>query len=132
MLAVCIDTLLAAGALDAWASPLTMKKGRPAYLLGAIGPAALADTLAATMLRESTTLGVRRHAVTRLERPRRIEQVETPFGRIPVKIAEGPYGPPHRKPELEACLAVARAYGVPVREVMEAALLASAPTPKSR
>jgi uncharacterized protein (TIGR00299 family) protein len=132
LLAVCIDALLAAGALDAWAAPITMKKGRPAYLLGAIGPVALADTLSATMLRESTTLGVRRHAVTRLERPRRIEQVETPFGRIPVKIAEGPYGPPHRKPELDACLAAAHAHGVPVREVMQAAVLASAPAPKPR
>jgi uncharacterized protein (TIGR00299 family) protein len=132
LLAVCIDALLAAGALDAWAAPITMKKGRPAYLLGAIGPVALADTLAATMLRESTTLGVRRHTVTRLERPRRIEQVETRFGRIPVKIAEGPYGPPHRKPELDACLAAAHAHGVPVREVLEAALQASFTTPKPR
>ena len=132
LLAVCIDALLAAGALDAWAAPITMKKGRPAYLLGAIGPVALADTLAATMLRESTTLGVRRHTVTRLERPRRIEQVETRFGRIPVKIAEGPYGPPHRKPELDACLAAAHAHGVPVREVMEAALHAISVTPKPR
>jgi len=126
LLAVCIEVLLAAGALDAWAAPITMKKGRPAYLLGAIAPAALADVIAATMLRESTSLGVRRHDVTRLERPRRIEQVETRFGRLPVKIADGPYGPPIRKAELDACVEAARVHGVPVREVMEAALLASA------
>jgi uncharacterized protein (TIGR00299 family) protein len=123
LLAVCIDALLAAGALDAWASPITMKKGRPAYLLGAIAPAALADALSATMLRESTTLGVRRHSITRLERPRHMEQVATRFGSIPVKVADGPFGPPQRKPELDACLEAARIHGVPVREVMEAALL---------
>ncbi|MDB5212921.1 MAG: hypothetical protein JWO86_848, partial [Myxococcaceae bacterium] len=132
LLAVCIDALLAAGALDAWASPITMKKGRPAYLLGAVATVALADTIASAMLRESTTLGVRRHTVTRLERPRRIEQIETRFGRIPVKIAEGPYGPPHRKPELDACLEASRTHGVPVREVMEAALLASFTSAKPR
>jgi uncharacterized protein (TIGR00299 family) protein len=126
LLACCIDALLVAGALDAWATPITMKKGRPAYLLGAIAPSALADAIASTMLRESTSLGVRRHEVTRLERPRRIEHVETRFGRLPVKIAEGPFGPPQRKPELDACLEAARAHGVPVREVLEAALVASA------
>ena len=35
--------------------------------------------------------------------------VETPYGRIPVKIAEGPFGPAQVKPELDACAAAARA-----------------------
>ncbi|MBX3191304.1 MAG: nickel pincer cofactor biosynthesis protein LarC [Labilithrix sp.] len=126
LLGSCIDALLAEGALDAWATPLTMKKGRPAYLLGAIATSALADTVTRIMLRESTTLGVRRHEVTRVERPRHVEQVETPYGVIPVKIANGPFGPPSRKPEFDACLEAARAHRVPVRTVLEAALLASA------
>jgi len=126
ILANCIDRLLAEGALDAWAVPLTMKKGRPAFQLGAITPAALSDRIAGVMLRESTTIGVRRHEVSRVERPRRLEHVETRFGRIPVKIADGPFGPPQRKPEFDACLAAANAHGVPVREVLEAALLAAA------
>jgi uncharacterized protein (TIGR00299 family) protein len=125
LLASCIESLLAAGALDAWVAPLTMKKGRPGHTLGAIGPAARADELAAVMLRESTTLGVRRHRVDRLERPRRMEEVETPFGRVPVKVSGGPFGPPQRKPEFDACLAAARTHAVPVRQVIEAALLAS-------
>jgi len=40
-----------------------------------------------------------------------------------VKVADGPFGPPQRKPELDACLEAARAHGVPVREVMEAAMV---------
>jgi uncharacterized protein (TIGR00299 family) protein len=125
LLGSCIDELLSAGALDAWAVPLTMKKGRPAFLLGAIAPLALGDAIASAMLRESTTLGVRRQEVTRTERPRHVEQVETRFGVIPVKIAGGHYGPPQRKPEFDACLALARAHGVPVREVLEAAIVAA-------
>jgi uncharacterized protein (DUF111 family) len=70
--------------------------------------------------------------VTRLERPRRIEQVETRFGRLPVKIADGPYGPVVRKPELDACVAAARTHGVPVREVIEAALVASVAGARTR
>lgn len=126
LLGACIETLLAAGALDAWASPLTMKKGRPAHLLGALAPASLADEIASVMLRESTSLGVRRHFVDRVERPRRIEKVKTAFGTIPVKIAGGPYGPPQRKPELDACREAARKHGVPLRQVIDAALVASA------
>lgn len=117
-----IESLLAAGALDAWATPITMKKGRPALTLSALAPIARADAVAHAMLRETTSLGVRRHDVSRLERPRRIEHVETPYGRIPVKIAEGPYGPPQLKPEFDACVAAAKAHGVPVREVVRAAL----------
>jgi uncharacterized protein (TIGR00299 family) protein len=125
LLAVCIEELLAHGALDAWATPITMKKGRPAYQLSAIAPSALADTVAATLLRESTSLGVRYHHVSRVERPRRMVAVKTRFGAIPVKIAEGPFGHPVRKPELDACRDAARAHGVPLRAVLEAALCAS-------
>jgi uncharacterized protein (TIGR00299 family) protein len=126
LLATNIESILAAGALDVWTAPLTMKKGRPGQLLGALVEASRADDIAAVMLRESTTLGVRRYSVDRVERPRRFESVTTPFGAIPVKVAGGPFGPPQRKPELDACVAAARAHGVPVRQVIEAALLASA------
>jgi hypothetical protein len=119
-----IESLLSAGAVDAWATPITMKKGRPAWTLSALVPVALAQFVETSMLRETTSLGVRRHDVTRTERPRRIVQVETVFGRIPVKVAEGPFGPPQAKPEFEACAAAARSHAVPVREVMLAALSA--------
>ena len=119
-----IESLLSAGAVDAWATPITMKKGRPAWTLSALVPVALAQVVEASMLRETTSLGVRRHDVTRTERPRRIVQVETVFGRIPVKVAEGPFGPPQAKPEFEACAAAARWHAVPVREVILAALTA--------
>lgn len=125
LVAGAIEALLSGGALDAWAAPATMKKGRPAYVLSALAPAEHADRIAALMLRETTSLGVRRHAVDRVERPRRVETVHTPFGPIPVKIAEGPFGPAQVKPEWDACLAAAHASGVPVREVIRAALVAA-------
>jgi pyridinium-3,5-bisthiocarboxylic acid mononucleotide nickel chelatase len=119
-----IDALHAAGALDAWATPITMKKGRPALTLSALARVESADAVAHAMLRETTSLGVRRYEVTRAERPRRVVEVETAYGRIPVKVAEGPFGPPQVKPEFDACLAAARAHGVPVREVVRAAMVA--------
>jgi uncharacterized protein (TIGR00299 family) protein len=117
-----IGSLLAAGALDAWTTPITMKKGRPAWTLSALAPIDRAEAVVHAMLRETTSLGVRRHDVVRAERPRRTVLVETPYGAIPVKVAEGPFGPPQAKPEFEACAEAARAHGVPVREVLRAAL----------
>jgi hypothetical protein len=125
IVAGAIEKLLEEGALDAWAAPVTMKKGRPGMVLGVLCAASAADTLATIVLRETTSLGVRRTDVSRVERPRRIVVVETPYGKLPVKIAEGPYGPPQIKPEYDACAAAARAHGVPVRVVIAAALAAA-------
>jgi len=125
IVAGAIATLLEEGALDAWAAPVTMKKGRPGMVLGVLCSAALADALATIVLRETTTLGVRRTRVRRVERPRRTVEVETPYGKLPVKIAEGPFGPPQIKPEYDACAAAARAHGVPVRVVIAAVLSAT-------
>jgi pyridinium-3,5-bisthiocarboxylic acid mononucleotide nickel chelatase len=118
-----IETLLSAGALDAWAVPIAMKKGRPALTIAVLATIDKADALADAMLRETTSLGVRRYDVVRSERPRHIEMVETPYGSIPVKIALGPYGPPQIKPEFDACLRASYEHGVPVREVLRVALV---------
>jgi uncharacterized protein (TIGR00299 family) protein len=126
LLAHTIASLLEAGALDAWTVPITMKKGRPANILCALASEERAEHVATAMLRESTSLGVRRYAVDRIERPRKISTVMTPFGEIPVKVAGGPFGPPQRKPEVDACIAAAKAHGVPLRQVLDAAMTASA------
>jgi uncharacterized protein (TIGR00299 family) protein len=128
LLGAAIDSLLAAGALDAWAAPITMKKGRPAFTLSALARAPDADRIAHAMIRETTSIGVRRYGVSRIERPRRMVSVETAYGPIALKISEGPFGPPQIKPELDACVAAAHAHGVPLREVMRAAI-AAASTP---
>jgi uncharacterized protein (TIGR00299 family) protein len=121
-----IARLLEAGALDAWAVPITMKKGRPGLLLSALGTPASLSVLEAVLLRETSSIGVRRHAVARTERPRELVEVETPFGKLPVKISRGPFGPPQVKPEFDACARAAAEHGVPVRVVLAAALEAAA------
>ena len=122
-----IEALLAAGALDAWATPITMKKGRPGLLLSALTTTEGEGAAVSTILRETTSIGVRRLPATRVERPRRMVEVETPYGLIPVKISEGPYGPPVIKPEFDACARAAAEHGVPVRAVIAAALAKAQP-----
>jgi uncharacterized protein (TIGR00299 family) protein len=121
-----IAALMAAGAVDAWVTPVTMKKGRPALTITALAPIACAGAVASAVLRETTSLGVRRHDVVRTERPRRVEHVDTPYGRIAIKIAEGPFGPAQIKPEFDECAAAAAQHGVPVRAVLSAAVAAAA------
>jgi pyridinium-3,5-bisthiocarboxylic acid mononucleotide nickel chelatase len=120
-----IAELLAAGALDAWATPITMKKGRPGLLLSTLGRAASLTVLEAVLLRETSSIGVRRYGVARTERPRELVEVDTEFGKIPVKIARGPFGPPQLKPEFDACVRAASAHAVPVRVVLAAAFSAA-------
>jgi uncharacterized protein (TIGR00299 family) protein len=117
-----IEALLAAGAVDAWATPITMKKGRPALTISALATVDNAHVVGQAMLRETTSLGVRRYGVSRAERPRHVDTVETPYGPIPVKISGGPFGPPQVKPEFDACARAAREHRVPVREVLRAAM----------
>jgi hypothetical protein len=117
-----IETAFENGALDAWATPMTMKKGRPALTLSALATSERAPAVAEAMLRETTSLGVRIRQVARLERPKTVVSVETPFGAIPIKVSEGPFGPPQAKPEFDVCAAAARAHDVPVREVLRVAM----------
>jgi uncharacterized protein (TIGR00299 family) protein len=124
-----LSALLAAGALDAWATPIVMKKGRPALTLAAVGPSERADALARAMLRETSSIGVRIFPVRRVERPRRLVEVTTRYGVIPVKISTGPYGPAVVKPEFDACAQAAEQSQVTVLEVIAAALDAAKALP---
>ena len=124
LVARAIEAALEAGALDAWAAPLTMKKGRPGVLLGALCDEARRAAVTAVLFAETTTLGVRRHAVERDVLGRRFETVETAYGAVRVKVALQGDREVGAQPEYDDCLARARERGVSVREVMTAALVA--------
>ena len=92
-LAFACDRLRAAGALDVSLAPLTMKKGRPGHLLIVLAPPEQADALAAAILCETSTFGVRRVDCARYELAREIQP-----GDIRVKVGRG-YGVEKSKPE---------------------------------
>ncbi|MBO7685268.1 MAG: LarC family nickel insertion protein [Kiritimatiellae bacterium] len=107
-LAFACDKLRAAGALDVSLAPLTMKKGRPGHLLIVLAPLEQADALAAAILRETSTFGVRRVDCARYELDREIVP-----GNVRVKVGRG-YGVEKSKPEFadRAAHAHAQAPGV--------------------
>ena len=120
-LAPLLDDLLTAGALDAWLTPIQMKKGRPGFEISVLSPLSAVATLQALLFTHTSTLGIRQIAVVRHALPRRVERVDTPYGSIRIKVAE--YAPGYHKaaPEYEDCRAAARAHRVSLIEVYAAA-----------
>ena len=118
-----LEALFAAGAVDAWFTPIVMKKSRPALTVAALCPPVARDAVAAALLRESTTIGVRFSTRERHVLPRRLVEVDTPWGKVPVKVA-GDGDAANAAPEYEACRTLATAAGVPVKRVYLAALAA--------
>jgi uncharacterized protein (TIGR00299 family) protein len=119
-----VDALFAAGALDVWWTPITMKKGRPALTLSALADDAARERVIAAILRETTTIGVRFAPRQRTVLARRSVEVETRYGKIPVKLALEGEHVRNAAPEYEACAAAARSHAVPVKAVFAAALAA--------
>ncbi len=121
-----IDGLLAAGARDAWVTPIIMKRGRPAHMLSALCDPDLKGQLVGVILRETTTLGVRSYGVERFELARETIQVATEIGQVEVKLGLDATGSVvQRSPEHRSCVAAAQRSGRPLREVYQLALAAA-------
>jgi uncharacterized protein (TIGR00299 family) protein len=113
-----MEHLLANGALDVSYAPLQMKKNRPATLLTVMARPEDAHALAARMLRESATLGVRMHTAERLKAGREVREIETPLGLVRVKLKTIDGEVVALTPEYEDCRALAQRLRLPVETVM--------------
>ena len=118
-----IERLLADGALDAYLTPVVMKKNRPGIVLSVLCRPQDETALRALVFAETTTLGIRSQRVARHALPRTFVQVETPYGAVQVKVSH--WGQAEKAaPEYEDCRRAAQAAGIPLRQVYEAALAA--------
>ena len=121
VLARAVERLLEAGALDAWTEAAGMKKGRAGIVLRALADEGALGAVEEVFFAETGTLGVRRHRVERSKCEREWVPVETPFGRIRVKVGTRGGETVSASPEYEECRAAAEKAGVAVRKVMDAA-----------
>ncbi len=111
------EALAAAGALDVQIWATQMKKGRIGFRVEVVVPPAEADTVADTLVRHSTTAGIRRQTMERLTLARRELEVDSGDGiNVRVKVLDAPDGP-RVKPEYDDIAAVARRTGRPAHEV---------------
>ena len=116
-----VETVLEAGALDVFHTPIQMKKNRPGVLLTVLCAEADADRFSEMILRETTALGVRRHAADRRKLRREVVTVETPLGQVRVKLGRLNGELVQAAPEYESCRDVAAKAGVPLKAVYAAA-----------
>lgn len=131
LLAVALEAALSAGAADAWIAPLTMKKGRPGHLLGALAAQGARAAVEAALLRETSTLGLRATRVERTVLERTWVMVETRYGAIRMKVGRLAGRELNAAPEFDDCKQAAEKAGVAVKEVIAAAVTAYRGTARS-
>ena len=122
VLAHTIARLLEAGAADAWATPIVMKKGRPAHTVSVLADMRTAPGLASVLMAETGSLGVRTSNWMKWPLKREVVTVDVDGHAIRVKVT--PEG--RHKVEFDDAAAAAAALGRPVREVLVAAEAAAA------
>ena len=120
-LAFACQRLLEAGALDVYTTPGTMKKGRPGWVLTVLCGPYQEDDMIRQIFAHTTTNGLRSRLSMKYFLKPRQEQVQTQWGPVGVKLAQG-FGVTHAKPEFEDAAALARANGLPYQTVFEAAM----------
>ena len=111
------EELMRQGALDAWFSPIQMKKNRPAVTLSVLCRPAMETALVKTILQETSTLGVRVQAMNRYEAEREVVSVNTSFGLVRVKLKKDSGAILSVSPEYEDCREIALRNGMPLQEV---------------
>jgi uncharacterized protein (TIGR00299 family) protein len=113
VLAHAVGALLAAGAYDAWITPIVMKKGRPAFTVSVLADPVLAPELAARLCAETGSLGVRGRTIERWPRAREEGVVDVDGVPVRIKIGAG-----RVKVEHDDAVAAARHLDLPLRQVM--------------
>jgi pyridinium-3,5-bisthiocarboxylic acid mononucleotide nickel chelatase len=114
VLGYAADRLLEAGALDVTLQPVFMKKQRPGTVVAVLARPEDQERLAQILMAETSTLGVRIHSAERRVESRRHVEVQTPHGKVRIKVA----GSGAWAPEYEDCQRLARATGLPLKEIL--------------
>ncbi len=120
-----LEACSAAGAIDAWTVPIQMKKARPGVMLSVLGRPSDERTLAETLLRHSSSLGVRVQRLERYELDRAFREVDIDGHAVRVKIGLLDGSVVNVAPEHDDCAAVAASTGRPVKQIWAEALAAA-------
>jgi len=119
--AAAAEAIMDAGARDVWTTPVTMKMGRPGIVLACLADEAALSAVEEAIFVHTPTFGLRRQRVERSVLAREHVEVQTPFGRVRVKVGRRARRVVTASPEFADCQRRAEERGVAVRAVMEAA-----------
>ena len=113
-----MEELFSKGALDVFYTPIYMKKNRPAIKMTVLAPVQKVSILETVILKETTTIGIRKYSVERICMDRHFEKRDTPLGPVTYKICS--YQDIRREtPEFEDVRAIAKTYDLSIFEVLE-------------
>ncbi|MFI5270304.1 MAG: nickel pincer cofactor biosynthesis protein LarC, partial [Chloroflexota bacterium] len=113
LLPPALEEVFAAGALDAFLTPIHAKKGRPAVLLTTLVAPGGENAVIDAIFRHTSTIGLRFRTEHRRTLPRHERTIQTEFGPVRVKVA-GEGASAKAKPEFEDCRRLAAEHGVPL------------------
>ena len=119
------DRLLVAGALDIILIPVQMKKGRPGMLLQVLAYPTSVNEMLEIVFSESTSIGARTYAVTKRMLQRQTLLVDTPYGKVRLKVSWLGERLVNMAPEYEDCREIAHLKGVSLKEVISATMAAA-------
>lgn len=120
-----LTALLAAGASDAWLTPMLMKKGRPAQTVSVLCSEQLITAMIEILVRETSTIGVRSYPVDKHVVDRQMATVEVAGQPVAVKVATWAGQVVNAQPEFVDVERVARATGVSTKIILARAIAAA-------
>ncbi len=124
LLAYVSELLLEAGAWDVYRTPVQMKKGRSGIQMTVLCKPELVPALREVMLRETTTIGLHWRVEQKASLAREFTPVQTRWGPVQMKIARWASGEvANVSAEFEDCKRLAKEHGVPLKRVMQEAML---------
>jgi len=112
-----MERLFERGALDVWFTPIQMKKNRPAVMLSVLAPPEAEGKIVETILRETSTLGVRVQPMARHQSERETVLFDSSLGQVTVKVKRLQGKRVSLSPEFEDCRRLAQQHGLPLQEV---------------
>ena len=111
------EKLFQKGALDVTMTPIIMKKSRPGILLSVLARPEREREIIDVIFRESTSIGVRTYQVEKRMAKREIQEIESPWGKVRVKVSR--YQEMVQiTPEYEDCKRIAQREGIPLKAVI--------------
>jgi uncharacterized protein (TIGR00299 family) protein len=116
-----IDRLMNRGALDAYISNISMKKGRPGVMLTVLSSIEDKKKLIDAIFSETTTLGVRTYLIRREKLARSIVKVRTKYGIVRIKIGKKGDTLMNIAPEFKDCSRLSKKNRVPLKHIYDAA-----------
>ena len=112
-----MERLFAQGALDVWFTHIQMKKNRPAVMLSVLAPDDAESRLSETIMRETSTLGIRVRPVSRHIAGRDIVEIDSTYGKVRVKLKRFQDEVLSISPEYDQCRRIAAEKDIPLRDV---------------